>query len=153
MTTNLIPSRLCIAAELGLDHESVRFDMRSGLSEEDKLSLCRRLNDVRRQLTPEEVAVRRERKRVMNCELGAQGKSTRVVAEATGTPVTTVQRDLCSTVPPGTVEQPERKTGRDGKSRPAKARPVPLGAQGVSHSPHVFRWRSIAASRRSTKER
>lgn len=60
-----------------------------------------------------------EERREVVAELRAEGMSTRAIASAVGIGRGTVHRDIEATVPSGAVEQPERITGLDGKSRPA----------------------------------
>jgi hypothetical protein len=57
-------------------------------------------------------------------QMRIRGMSIRQIAEATGFSKTTVARDVDQLSHSGQLEQPERVTGADGKSRPA-SRPAP----------------------------
>jgi N6-adenosine-specific RNA methylase IME4/ParB-like chromosome segregation protein Spo0J len=107
-------NRLEIAAELGFT--DVPCDIRPGLTPEEKQSLALSLNENRRQLTADdrkEVAVR----------LRQQGMSYRAIGEKLGVDPMTAVRDIAeSTVANSTVALPERVTGKDGRSRPARVR-------------------------------
>jgi len=116
-------NRLTIATELDLGAARVPFDLRAGLSPEEKLELCRRLNEMRRQLTPAEVETRKAR-RVKKCgELASQGMSSRSIAAEVGVDRMTVHADLRSAGEDSPPERPEKVRGQDAKQYPAKALP------------------------------
>lgn len=103
-------TRVKIVASLG--HTDIPFQVRPGLTEEEKRQLALDLNLHRRHLKPEEmqeIAVR----------LRQEGMSLRQIAEQLGISHETVRRHL-GTVTNETVELPETIKGKDGKVRKAK---------------------------------
>lgn len=101
--------RLRACAELGIrDYPSI---IRYGLSEEEKVEHIVALNSARRHLT-------RQQRRELAVELGARGWSTRRIASALGVTQPTVRADLEH---PGERNlSPDKVTGADGKSYPAR---------------------------------
>lgn len=102
--------RAAIAEELGIDYPTI---VRAGLNEEQKVGHVLALNLHRRQLT-------REQRAELVADLRRRRMSLRKIAEVTGIPRSTVERDL-SPVPNGT---PDEIAGADGKVYPSR-RPAP----------------------------
>ncbi|MFD2772824.1 ParB/RepB/Spo0J family partition protein, partial [Leucobacter albus] len=87
-------------------------EVRSMLTEDQKIELSVQLNIARRQLSKEEIVAQIAR-------LRESGKSIRRISELTSVPKSTVSdavRELSET---GQLEQPETVRGNDGKDRPA----------------------------------
>jgi hypothetical protein len=84
--------------------------VRHGLTPEQERAAVIKANVMRRQLGADEVAD-------LIVKLRGAGKSTREIAEKVGVSKSAVHRQLSHG---GTVGQPERITGKDGKSRPAE---------------------------------
>jgi ParB-like chromosome segregation protein Spo0J len=121
--------RLQIAVEEGV---SVPFELRAGLTYEEKLSLAKSLNEDRRHLT---AAARKEAnaqaeklRKARVAEAREQGKSLRTIAKEEGVSHVQVIRDLkeqvVRPVPPDTpvspAPAPAKVQGADGKAYPAK---------------------------------
>lgn len=107
--------RKAIADQLRVKY---RVDVITVAGDDEAREIARTLNSDRRQLTEDQ-------RRDVAAALRGQGHSLRAIAGALGVGKSTVERDL-ATVPSGTV--PERVTGLDGKSRPAR-RPVIVTAR------------------------
>ena len=75
-------------------------------------------NLLRRQLTAN------QRQGVIK-NLREKGHSFRAIADMTGIPKSTVQRDADELAKSGQLEQPEKVQGKDGRERPATASPKP----------------------------
>jgi ParB-like chromosome segregation protein Spo0J len=102
--------RVAIATELGIDYPTRVVE---GLADDAaKRRYATTINVARRQLT----AVQRSG---YVAQLRMQGLSIRQIAEATGVSRGTVANDLAQLSNSGQLEQPERITGADNKSRPA----------------------------------
>jgi SAM-dependent methyltransferase len=95
-----------IADELGVDYQVIVHDVDD---DDHAEALARTLNTDRRHLDADQ-------RRELVAHLRAEGHSYRAIADAVGTSLGAVQRDL-ATVSTDTV--PDRIVGRDGKSRPA----------------------------------
>jgi predicted transcriptional regulator len=95
------------AAELDL--KSVPFNILHGLDDYEKKHLAIKLNAQRRQMERLALAT----------ELRKDGLSLRQIADILNVGHATVSRILAN-VPPGTVEFPDKITGKDGKQRTAK---------------------------------
>jgi hypothetical protein len=105
------------AAKLGL--KKIPFQIRPGLTDEEKKQLAMDLNIHRRHLSPKQLdeLVIKYRK---------EGKSLRQIGEELGISHETVRRNISTaTVTGETVEFPKTITGKDGKRRPAKLKPAP----------------------------
>lgn len=107
-----------IAAEMKVDY---RVDVLRVESDEDSREIQRTLNADRRQLTEQQ-------RQEVALALRQEGHSYRAIAGALGVDAMTVRADILSTVEDSTVELPDRVTGLDGKSRPAK-RPTVVAAK------------------------
>lgn len=121
--------RLMIAAELGLDH--VPFNVRAGLNDGEKQALAWGLNAHRRHMT-------REQRQECALKLRQQGMSYRAIGEKLGVDPMTARSDVHSTVENSTVELPERVSGKDGKSRPAR-KPAVVRADSAKDSARAGR--------------
>ncbi len=102
--------RLQAAAELKL--KTVPFNILHGMDDHEKKHLAIRLNAQRRQMTQDE-------RLALATDLRKDGLSYRQIAEILNVGHVTVSRIL-DTVPDGTVELPDKITGKDGKQRSAK---------------------------------
>lgn len=103
--------RLRAAAAVGLSIKDIPFDIRIGLSDDEKLELGEDLNLHRRHLSKDQLTVVIFNKR-------KRGKSLRQIAAETGVSPATALRAL-STVSFETVDLPETIMGKDGRERPA----------------------------------
>ena len=65
------------------------------------------------------IALPRQQRQEVVCDLRGAGMSTRAIASAVGVGVGTVARDLEASVPFGTVDTPSAITGIDGRTRAA----------------------------------
>ena len=116
--------RLQIAQELRF--KQIPFQIRPGLSEEEKWELAQDLNLHRRHLTQEQIIQivqdNREKLPQMALMLRQQGNSLRQIGEELGVSHQQVQNLIQqeATVKDLTVELPETIKGKDGKKRPAK---------------------------------
>ena len=116
--------RLQIAQELGF--KQIPFQIRPGLSEEEKWELAQDLNLHRRHLTQEQITQivqdNREKLPQMALMLRQQGKSLRQIGEELGIShqhaKQLIQKETA--VNDITVELPETIKGKDGKKHPAK---------------------------------
>lgn len=106
--------RAWIAAELGIPCPR---RVVSGLSDEDKRKHAVSVNIFRRNLT-------REQRRELVGRLRADGMSVRGIANATQLPKSTVADDVEQLSESGQLTDPERVNSEDGRSRPAKAKPL-----------------------------
>jgi site-specific DNA-methyltransferase (adenine-specific) len=100
-------ARMMISAELGL--KDVPFEIRPGLTPEEKMVLAVDLNLHRRHASQEQIEE-------LIVRLRQQGISYRQIGQTLDISHETAR----STVNKLTVEQPEMITGRDGRSRPAR---------------------------------
>ncbi len=103
--------RLSIAKELGLS--DIPFDIRIGLSEDEKQQLAIDLNLHRRHLS-------KEQRKEWSEKLKQQGFSNRIIADKLGVSEPTVRRDVKSGASNDAPQSPEKVTGKDGKQYPAK---------------------------------
>ena len=123
--------RLQAASELNL--KSVPFRILHGLDENEKKHLAIRLNAQRRHMTQEE-------RLALATDLRKDGLSLRQIAEILNVSHVTVSRIL-GTVTSGTVDFPDKVTGKDGKQRPAKMVRKPktcITSKSVSEAKRVF---------------
>jgi Trp operon repressor len=102
--------RLKASAELKL--KTVPINILHGLDDKAKKLLAIMLNAQRRQMT-------QDQRLALATELRKDGLSLRQIADILNVGHATVSRIL-ATVPPGTVEFPDKITGKDGKQRSAK---------------------------------
>lgn len=116
--------RLKVAQELGL--KQIPFQIRPGLSEQEKWDLARDLNLHRRHLTQEQITLivqdNREKLPQMALKLRQQGNSLRQIGEELGISHQQVKNLVQqeAAVKDFTVELPETIKGKDGKKHPAK---------------------------------
>lgn len=103
--------RMRACEELGIEPPVLT---RPGLTEDEKRAHAIALNLQRRQLD-------REARKDLHRKLRAVGKSIRQIAEASGTPKSTVAEDVTGV----RNRTPERARGRDGKSYPARQSQAP----------------------------
>ena len=100
--------------------------VRSGLTTEaERTAHVLALHAHRRHLSP---AARRE----LMARLRSDGLSLRAIAQATGTPRSTVARALAGGVPSGTAGDVETVKGLDGKTYPRRQRKRPNGPAGIT---------------------
>lgn len=118
--------RLTVAADLELD--DVPMINEGDLTTDEAFERAKVFNDARRQDDPEEVRKRRlERVK----EKREAGKSIRTIAEEENVSKTQVERDLDELSRGGTVETPEKVTGKDGKERHSKKRDTQVSRGGA----------------------
>jgi len=106
--------RCVVASDQKLDSIPIRYE--SFESEEEAVAAVERINDIRRQSTPQQVEKRRRARVDKVAELARQGESTRAIAEKVGASQSQVQRDIAATESRGSVDA---VNGKDGKKRAA----------------------------------
>ncbi|MDP8932201.1 MAG: ParB/RepB/Spo0J family partition protein [Actinomycetota bacterium] len=123
--------RYAAARKLGINPPTV---VVTGLSDEEKREriLVREIQ-ARRHLGP-------QKRRELIAQLREEGMSVRQIAEKTGVAKSTVADDVKQVSETGQLNQPDRITGRDGRSRPATQ---PRAAREVSRDRAPERARSV----------
>lgn len=106
-------NRLRIAAELGLT--DIVFDIRPGLTDDEKRDLAIRLNRDRRHLKPEQWQA---------LKLRRNGKTLQAIGEELGVDTSTAKRLIDSAFASSAkAELPSTAVGKDGKQYPTKYKP------------------------------
>ena len=106
--------RLKAAAKQG--YKDIPFQIRPGLTEEEKMQLARDLNLHRRHLSHEQI-------QQFVLKLRKEGKSLRQIGDEIGVSHEKVRKEIVKATVNGlTVGLPETIKGKDGKTRPAKVK-------------------------------
>lgn len=125
-------NRIAVASELGIDR--VPFEIRTGLTWEEKRALALELNDVRRQQTRREIILNRRKRIKRVTEKRLAGESEYKIAQDEGVSRTMIQKILAEAREDGIeIPTPDRVKAKDGKERvnPNKGRAYPTPKEKV----------------------